>query len=128
MNVVLDTNVLISAFLNPKGTTATILNLLLNGKITLLYDNRILTEYKEVLRRKKFGFSGELIEPLLEFLRSEGLFIAANPNTIKFTDESDKMFLEVAETGGADFLITGNKAHFPNLTFIVSPREFIDLT
>lgn len=128
MRIVLDTNVLVSALINPGGAPAAILNLLLNSKITLLYDNRIFDEYRTVLSRKKFGFSNELVSPLLDFLRSEGLFISANPTSIPFTDESDRMFLELAETGGADFLITGNKAHFPDRRFIISPRTFLDLT
>ena len=56
MKVVPDTNVIISGLINVDGTPAQIVNLLINGRITLLYDGRILQEYAEVLNRKKFGF------------------------------------------------------------------------
>ena len=48
MRVVLDTNVLISGLLNPNGPPAAVLNLLVNAKLELLYDSRILQEYMEV--------------------------------------------------------------------------------
>ena len=53
MKIVLDTNVLVSSLLNPDGSPAKILNLILSEKIILLYDNRILNEYYDVLKREK---------------------------------------------------------------------------
>jgi uncharacterized protein len=126
MNVVIDTNVIISGLLNPAGVPAKIINLILNEELTLLYDNRILSEYKNVLNRKKFKFEREIIDALLDYIKNEGLFIVANPISKHFTDESDKMFLEVALSGNAEYLITGNSAHFPKDKFILTPREFIE--
>ena len=126
MDVVVDTNVLVSGLLNPKGIPAYILNLLLNRKLSLLYDNRIIGEYENVLNRDKFGFKKENIEPLIDFLKYEGHFITANPIKTIFKDKDDKMFLEVAETGNAEYLITGNIVHFPKLKKIVTPKEFIE--
>jgi len=40
--IVLDTNVLVSAFLNPAGAPAQVLTLLLAGELKLLFDERIL--------------------------------------------------------------------------------------
>ena len=37
------------------------------------------------------------------------------------------MFLEVAISGKANYLITGNIVHFPKEKFIVTPREFIEI-
>lgn len=126
MNVVIDTNVLVSGLINPDGIPAKIINLLINERITIFYDNRILQEYTGVLRRDKFGFTAEIIDPLLDFIRNEGQFVTANPITIHFNDENDKMFLEVAETAFVDYLITGNTKHFPDNKIIVTPKEFID--
>ena len=126
MNVVLDTNVLISGLINPKGTPVKIINLLLNERIILFYDNRIVQEYNEVLHREKFGFTSDLIDPLIDFIRSEGQFVAADPITTHVNDEDDKMFLEVAESAAVDFLITGNTKHFPDSNRIVTPKEFIE--
>jgi putative PIN family toxin of toxin-antitoxin system len=125
MRIVLDTNVLVSGLLNPDGLPVQILNLILNGKITILFDNRIINEYTEVLKRKLFGFKDEWIEPLLDFIKSEGEFITAEPVKLEFKDEDDKVFYEVAKSGKAKYLITGNIAHFPREKFIVSPKDFI---
>ena len=124
MNVVIDTNVLISGLINPDDTPAKIINLLINERITIFYDNRILQEYIGVLHREKFGFTVELIDPLLDFIKNEGQFVTADP--INFSDENDKIFLEVAESASVDYLITGNTKHFPKNNIIVTPKEFID--
>lgn len=126
MNVVIDTNVFISGLINSKGIPAKIISLLFNERITLFYDNRILQEYIAVLNRDKFGFTAEMINPLLDYIKHEAQFVTADPITTPFNDENDKMFLEVAESASVDYLITGNTKHFPENTMIVTPKEFID--
>jgi uncharacterized protein len=125
MNIVLDTNVLVSGLINPDGNPAKILNMVLNGEIILLYDIMILDEYRQVLRRDKFGFPEDIVEPFLDFIAGEGISVTPNPTSIKFKDEDDKKFYEVAISGNADYLITGNKIHFPREKTIISPTEFL---
>ena len=125
MKVVLDTNVLASGVLNPNGSPASILNLVVNSRIQLLYDNRILQEYLEVLHREKFGFNAESVDALISFCLSEGEFVPADPVTVKFNDEDDRMFFEAMISGVADFMITGNLAHFPKDSRIKSPADFL---
>jgi len=127
MKVVLDTNVIISGMINVEGTPAQIMNLLINGRITLLYDNRIFKEYEEVLNRKKFGFNKSEINPILDFIKKDGEYVTAEPTQKKFIDNDDKVFYEVAQTAGALCLVTGNKDHFPNEEIVKSPKEFIEL-
>ena len=127
MRIVLDTNVLVSGLLNPDGSPAVVLSLLLNGKIKLLYDNRILSEYTEVLNRKKFGFKGEWINPIIDFIQQEGEFVSANPVSGFFKDTDDKKFYEVAKTAEAKYIITGNISHFPKEEMIKTPKEFIEI-
>jgi predicted nucleic acid-binding protein len=59
--------------------------------------------------------------------------IMVNPTkglSIVKIDESDNRILECALKGGVDFIITGNKRHFPFEEFrgskLVTPREFIN--
>ena len=125
MEVVLDTNVLVSGLLSPNGPPASILNLIVNSRLLLLYDNRILQEYIEVLHRENFGFDTSAVDSLMSFFTAEGEFIAADPIAVEFNDEDDRMFCEVMTSGGADFLITGNPAHFPKDPKIKSPAEFL---
>jgi len=131
VRIVLDTNVLASALLSPGGAPAAVLQLVLAGRILLCFDARIMTEYREVLRRPKFDFDARLVDDLLEFLESEGELVAAVPLPRSLPDPDDAMFLEVASAGGAEYVVTGNIRHFPNdarqgIT-VVSPRDFIEI-
>lgn len=45
-------------------------------------------------------------------------------------DDADNRFLECAEAARADFLVTGNKRHFPkrwNETQVVNARELVEM-
>jgi putative PIN family toxin of toxin-antitoxin system len=127
MKVVIDTNVIVSGLINVEGAPAQIINLLLNGRITLLYDSRVLQEYVEVLHRKKFGFKKEHIEPILDYLRNEGEYVTAEPTIKKFVDKDDRTFYEVAKTASAKCIVTGNKNHYPHEELVKNPKEFIEL-
>ena len=126
MNVVIDTNVIISGLLNSKGLPGKIINLLFNERINLLFDNRILAEYKDVLSRDKFGFKRDIIDPLIDYIKNDCIYVMSNPILESFNDEDDKKFYEVTLSGNADYLITGNIKHFPKDQIIVTPREFLD--
>lgn len=125
MNIVLDTNVLVSALLNPHDPPAAILNLIVNDRITLLFDNRILHEYVEVLRREKFGFHAGFVDAIISFITAEEKFVAADPANVQFSDEGGRKFFEVMASGGADFLITGNRKHYPKDRRVKNPADFL---
>jgi putative PIN family toxin of toxin-antitoxin system len=63
--VVIDTNVLVSAFWSRNGNSARIIGLIHNKTVTPCYDYRILIEYEGVLTRDKFGFAEWEIDDLL---------------------------------------------------------------
>jgi len=50
-NVVIDTNVIVSALYSPKGKPAEVLDLFFAGKIKLFFSDGILAEYEDVLSR-----------------------------------------------------------------------------
>lgn len=112
MRIVLDTNVLVSGLLNPHGPPGRVLDLLLSGALRLLFDDRILSEYREVLRRPRVGFAADDVAALLELLEAEGEAILAAPLDSALPDPDDAPFLEVAITGRAETLVTGNVRHF----------------
>ena len=124
MRIVLDTNVLISAVLNPSGAPARVLGSVLNQSVTLLVENRIFFEYEDVLSRDKFGFPKIHVKALLEFFESEGEYISAAATEAAFADDDDRPFCEVAHSGKADYLVSGNRAHFPKNKMIGTPRQF----
>lgn len=61
IRVVLDTNVVISALLNPKGLQDRVLNLALHGHVQLYVSPAVVAEYQRVARDKRFKFGRGLI-------------------------------------------------------------------
>ncbi len=128
MRVVLDTNVIVSALINPYGVPASILGLILEEKIELRYDSRILIEYEQVLNRDKFGFDKIEVKTLIAFLKETGYDVIAIKCGVTTKDPGDLPFIETAAISDADFLVTGNSTHFPkkiNNTKVVLPSKFL---
>lgn len=128
MKIVLDTNVLISAHLQPLGKPARILDMVFNGELSLMVDDRIFYEYREVINRSRFGLSPMLVEQTLSFLEKKSQFVVCSPSRLKIPDPDDLPFLEVALTGQADVLVTGNKKDYgksPKGLKILNPAEFL---
>ena len=128
---VIDTNVLVSALLSSKDDTATVqvLGKVITGEIIPVYSNVITKEYREVLSRKKFGFSGELIEYLMSAIEKYGILLDPSPSGITLPDIKDVPFYEVVIEKRNDnaYLVTGNIKHFPKEPFVVTPRELLDI-
>ena len=127
--VVLDTNVVVSALLNSFGVPGRVLDLVLAGELTAAYDDRILAEWREVLRRKKFGFPARDVKTLLGFVEVEGLGVNPPPLGAKLPDPDDVPFLEVAHAADAT-LVTGNTKHYPKEArrgvAVLDPAAFLD--
>lgn len=124
MNIVLDTNVLVSALWLADSKPGVILNAVISGRFTACYDYRILDEYNQVLHRPKFGFSEWEIQYLLDPLIKKGMSVIPVPlPKAVFSDESDRKFLEVAKYCEA-LLITGNLRHYPQDPCIISVADF----
>lgn len=110
--VVLDTNVVVSGLLNSFGPPGRVLDLALAGDLTVAYDDRVLSEWREVLGREKFGFSPADVESLLALFQEEGLRTNPSPLGVALPDPDDLPFLEVAREARAT-LVTGNLKHYP---------------
>lgn len=130
MRIVLDTNVLVSGLLNPNGYPGRMVDLIVSHRITLLYDDRIIAEYSDVLARPQLDIPQDLATAILSFIRLSGEFIAAQPlKADLLPDPDDLPFAEVGISGKADSLVTGNIKHFRTLEkmiVVLSPAEIID--
>jgi putative PIN family toxin of toxin-antitoxin system len=126
MQVVIDTNVIVSAFFNSEGMPAKVISLILAERLKINYDNSILFEYIDVLSREEFCFTPEIINKTINHIKNNGIYVSPQHSNVKFTDESDKKFYEVYKSGNADYLITGNIRHFPKEAKIVQPKKFLD--
>ena len=130
MKIVVDTNVLVSALIQPEGIPARVLDTILSGQVQTVLDHRIYAEYRDVLLRPEFGFVPEHVDSILEFLLHSGERIYTITTSVALPDVYDGKFLEVAIDGSADFLVTGNLKHFParqrHGVRVLSPREWWD--
>ena len=128
---VIDTNVLVSALLSSKDDTATVqvVSKVISGEIIPVYSNIITKEYREVLSRKRFGFSGAVIEYLLSAVEKYGILVDPSPSGITLPDMKDLLFYEVVLEKREDnaYLVTGNIKHFPKEPFVVTARELLDI-
>ena len=125
--VALDTNIFVSAFLSPEGPAAQIVSLIWRGKLQACYNQAMLDEYSEVLSRSRFRFkiSQSDIQEVVETIKRDGLFYDVQPSAFLMRDETDRVFYDTAKAAKAS-LVTGNKKHYPDEPFILTPREFLD--
>ena len=126
MNVVIDTNILVSGLYSRNGAPAKVLSLMFNGLLVPCYDFRILDEYQELLFRDKFHFSKSHVKTLLEWIQPQGRSLVAPPLGMAFVDEDDKKFYELAKGFGI-YLVAGNKKHYPEDDLVVSVNEFLEI-
>lgn len=130
MNVVVDTNVLVSGLLTPSGPCGQIVGLLSEGLLLPCVDARILQEYERVLPRPLFQIDVEDVLAILELVRSNAEVVEPMPLPVELPHASDVPFLEVAAHTAA-ILVAGNTRHFPGKAragvTVASPKEFLEL-
>ena len=88
--VVLDTNIIVSAFLSPAGPASQIVSLAWQGKLQVCYNQEIMDEYREVLSRPKFKYKipQNDIEEIVETIKKDGLFFDVQPSIFSMPDLS----------------------------------------
>ncbi|MBO4695290.1 MAG: PIN domain-containing protein [Clostridia bacterium] len=106
-----------------------VIDFVTTGEITLLGNFDILDEYEDVLTRSKFSFAEEEVHNYLCMLREKMVIIDSQKCEESFIDLEDVKFYEVTISFKEDqaYLVTGNKKHFPEKAFIVSPNEMVEI-
>lgn len=128
--IVLDTNVVVSAHLKPEGYERFVLDLALASKLHLYISADTLIEYKEVLERPKFAIDPQLLAVSLSLIESKAKKVRPTQRISVSPDPGDNKFLECADAAKADYLVTGNKRHFPEAwktTKVVNARELLEI-
>ena len=101
------------------------------GKIIPLLCDEIVAEYREVLARPKFKFDQKVVDVFIDGIIDRGIFVDAVPVEEIIPDPKDIVFYEVAMEGRKEYddayLITGNLKHFPVKSFVVTPKEMLDI-
>src|SRR4051812_37049717 len=137
--VVLDSSVLVSAFLTPRGTVVRLLREPARSRYQLCLSEYILTETAETLLSKPRLRTGILSYPdtaVRDYIRS--LLMQAEivadlpPLRVVADDPKDDSIIATAVVAKADYLVTGDRAHLLSLGSyediqIFSPREFYQI-
>lgn len=130
IKIVCDTNILISAYVFPGGTTDEILSLVGLGEIKLYLSPDIISEFNKVLLRK-FKYSGEEADVFIgRVLEITTLVYPHERLSIIKRVDADNRILECAMASGADYIITGDKRDLLPLKSIgpckiITAREFL---
>jgi putative PIN family toxin of toxin-antitoxin system len=127
-SVVLDTNVVVSAHLKQDGLERFVLDLALSGFIRMFISDEIFEEYSGVQCRPRLGISQPLARNSLNLIKQAASNVRPKLVVDRSCDPDDNKFLECAAEASADYLVTGNKRHFPKrwrATRVVNAREFL---
>ncbi|UKK60908.1 putative toxin-antitoxin system toxin component, PIN family [Prevotella communis] len=129
IKAVIDTNVIVSAYItkNLEAATSKLWEAVLQCKLTPIYNEEILSEYSEVLRRKKFGIPEHLVKWALDKIVSNGVRGERVLSDEFFPDPKDVVFYEVAMSKEDAYLVTGNTKHFPKKPIVVTPAEMLEI-
>ncbi len=130
LRLVIDTNVLISAALNPDGLQRTTILLALTRPARLYVSPPVWEEYAGVLARPQLRIRKGVRLQLLQLIKNSSHIVVPSHRLQVASDPDDNIFLECADKAGADYLITGNSRHFPKFwkkTKIITAREFIGI-
>lgn len=109
---VIDTNVVVSGLLSPQGPSARVLDAILDGRLKLVYDARILAEYRDVLRRPRLKLAPAKIQAFLKVVVGQTM-VVPHPVTANAPDVDDIVFVEAALATIDKTIVTGNLAHYP---------------
>lgn len=132
-NVVLDTNVIISALHSRRGASAKLLPLVGTGRFDIHVSVPLVLEYEAVLLRQRvsLGLTAEDVADLVD-----GLSALAHHHKIYFLwrpylrDAKDEMVLELAVVARCDYIITYNKSDFKGAERfgieVITPKEFLE--
>jgi len=130
--IVIDTNVFLSVVLF-RGPTSRLVSLWQKGTVSVLMSSAVLKEYARALAYPKFNLTKSEIRGILE----QELLPYVYPVKVKHSlhvitkDTSDNRFLELAETGKADYIVSGDKHLLELKNFhgikIIAPAEFFAL-
>ncbi len=134
MRAVVDTNVVVSASLNPDARINLILVHLARGKYTFLYSEGSLDEIIDVLSRPHVtrGMIGNFdVNEFVALARFRGEEIVPITAIHICRDPDDDKFLEVAVEGKADYIVSGDGDLLSLSPFqgipVLKPVDFLDI-
>jgi putative PIN family toxin of toxin-antitoxin system len=109
---VIDTNVVVSGLLSAEGPCAGVIDAVMEGRVRLVHDARILAEYRDVLCRPRLKLSPASV---MRFLDALGSQMQVTPEKLKVEGPApdDVKFIEAALAVPDRTIVTGNLSDFP---------------
>lgn len=132
MRVIVDTNILLSALINPNGLPAQLIDAWRGARFDLITSRDQLLELGEVARRPELR--KYIVPPrvgrFINDLRELAEVLSRLPRVDSSRDPRDNFLLAMAEASGADYLVTGDKRdvlvlEMHNRTRIVTTRQLL---
>ncbi|MBI4611605.1 MAG: putative toxin-antitoxin system toxin component, PIN family, partial [Candidatus Rokubacteria bacterium] len=108
--VVLDTNVWVSAFLNPHGFPAKLLDAWIDGAFQVVISAPLMEELAHALSKprlmQKYGYSDQDLWEYLAHIVSRAQEVTLAGEIVLSRDPKDNPVIETALMGGAHFLVS----------------------
>ncbi len=112
MRAVIDTNVLVSAFIKRQSTAGRVLEQARSGRLTSLYSAAMLDELLDVFSRPhmqhRYHIRAADIAALFALLQAVGEPVIVQTQVRDCRDPKDNQFLEAALAGRADCIVSGD--------------------
>ena len=128
---VIDTNVLVSAMLKWSSVPGNIIEFAFSGVIIPVLNERIVSEYREVLMREKFHLTKEIVDDVIQALEDQGEYIDTDNMDYELLEPKDVAFYAIVMEKRKEedtYLVTGNIKHFPQVSYVVvTPKEMLDI-
>lgn len=129
-NIILDTNVLLTALKSSLGTSFRLLAMIQDERFLLHISAPLIAEYESVLKRGHLTLSDQQIDEIIDFIcvkaRRHEIFYLWRP---VLKDPDDDFLLELAVKANA-MIITWNLADFKRASSfgikVMTPRDFLN--
>jgi uncharacterized protein len=130
VRVVLDTNVLVSAFLTKGKSRSLVLRLIEAHEVIL--SSQMLAELTDVLSREKFHVANTQIDRFISIIVRKATVVSIHSNAkIVLDDPDDDVVLNTALSGKAQYIVSGDRhllkiARYENIQ-VLSVNEFAQM-
>jgi putative PIN family toxin of toxin-antitoxin system len=131
VRVVLDTNILISAFVFPGGSSEDVFRAGLTGRIELVTSPALLAEFAPVLS-SKLGWEAPFVDEAVRQVVRIAAVVRPRTKIAEVADDpDDDRVLEAAVEGEADVIVSGDRHLLRMRTWrdvrIVKPAAFLEM-
>jgi len=110
MRAVIDTNVWVSAVLNPHGAPAQVMAAFRQARLVVVLSQPLMDELQQVLMRprlmRRLAYNTHMVQELVDLLRTRAVWVEIHGDVSGCRDPHDNMVLETAVLGAAEYLVT----------------------